>query len=758
MGRLRLRATPVGDAVLIHPRERIDARAAGFAGGLARDPQHTLVVVDLPAGALAEEWPAVARVLSSSRYGGLRMVFGRDTGEDVRRAAGKIADRLGREVVAPDGAVLPTAGGGLFVPGDDAAWLRFRPGLAAETDSHRFPTPDWEFSLPGRARAVGRHTTAQPVASGVWLRHTDRGRLAEHHRRAVVTVPTDPRRLLVVLGSPDAPPLPLDDVARYWESVLPDARSAVRFHLYGTLDIPESLAPGQCLADALDHEVILCAELPSGAPGRAADEESPAYVPAGGGASPLGPDEAAGDTRMPPAGEAPYAPDGQPDTLPGEGGIGAGTAPAGVAGGEEITAAAVSPPPAAGAAVPAAEPPPAEQALPRVQTESGRATTQAAAAREIPAPQAPGTESGSGLAPDLTPPLLEAVTAAAGSPEPQAAGRHPAAASEAGPRPAPPQRTVRPAAPRFRLESGIPAAESEAVREPQAGPHPSPAAVPSPDPVAARPAEAGGVTVQPVPDTAACAIPPERGIARERDWMRRTFSDQYNAIAGSVQRVMSESPGLRGGSRTEAAEALTELVAVRLYLSGDSRRVDAAVRTAAAGPHVPLARLVTAGLRRLPSYRGPALLRTRLTDAERSWYREGRPVTEWGFCHARTSLHTGPRGKGATDILIWSMTARRTGSLDPDPADRVLFLPGTTFKVLRTEGSTVLMRELSPSETRGDGGRPTSYDEIALKGLGNILDALEKAATDATAQSADPPGLVLDPDPGRTGGTEGAKP
>lgn len=175
VGRLRLRATPVGDAVLIHPRERIDARAAGFAGGLARDPQHTLVVVDLPAGALAEEWPAVARVLSSSRYGGLRMVFGRDTGEDVRRAAGKIADRLGREVVAPDGAVLPTAGGGLFVPGDDAAWLRFRPGLAAETDSHRFPTPDWEFSLPGRARAVGRHTTAQPVASGVWLRHTDRG-------------------------------------------------------------------------------------------------------------------------------------------------------------------------------------------------------------------------------------------------------------------------------------------------------------------------------------------------------------------------------------------------------------------------------------------------------------------------------------------------------------------------------------------------------------------------------------------------------
>ncbi|NUK89988.1 hypothetical protein HRW07_32320 [Streptomyces lunaelactis] len=250
--------------------------------------------------------------------------------------------------------------------------------------------------------------------------------------------------------------------------------------------------------------------------------------------------------------------------------------------------------------------------------------------------------------------------------------------------------------------------------------------------------------MQPTPKAAACAVPPERGVAQERDWVRRTFKEQYNAVAGSVSRVIYESPGLRGGSKTEAAEALTELVAVRLYLSGDHRRADNAVRAATAGPHVPLARCVTAGLRRLPSYRGPALLRARLSAAERAWYREGRLATEWAFCHARTALHAGPRG--GTDFLIWSMTARRTSQLDPAVPERVLFLPGTSFKVLRVEGTAVLLRELSPSEIAEDGRVDTQgekLDEIAVKGLGKILDALEKAGSDDKADSADPPGLIV---------------
>ncbi|MFF4708082.1 hypothetical protein ACWC4D_29440 [Streptomyces sp. NPDC001288] len=896
MSRLRLRATPVGGALLVHPRGQLDERAAGFAEGLSDDPQHTLVVVDLPAGVLADEWAAVARLLSPSRYGSLRIVFGRDRGEAVRRAAGLISERLGREVVAADGTLVPTVTGGLFTPGDDAAWLRFRPGHPTEPDSRRFPRPHWERSLPGRPRAVSDRTTAQPVPSGVWLRHTDRTLVPGEHRGRIEAAPTDPYRLLVILGSPDTPPLPVDDVARYWDSVLPDARSAVRFHLYGTLDTPESLSPGQCLADALDHEVVLCADLPSGTPSRT-DDGTMSYVPVGTAVllRPPAPGSGVPEPREPAAGGELVAP---------------GTK-AGVAGGAEITAAAA--PTAVRPLVP-------QQAPPRVQMESGTAQRPAGAVREIaapvgtgPAPEAEGSRPDAGESPatgeesvasgdpavggDLVPratpasgkspvpresptsgespvpgadtvagerPEKTAVVPRAGAPAGNAApvpapigaaepgttpdptpdstpesvpdstpdspagdraspaappvpgpvpasvpvpapplsgpdlapsdpGRAtsapgspdrsgpdllaapglppgtdpeeaPAAAPAPAPEPAPAPRPVRPAAPRFRLESAASVPELGPAPEP----HPDPEVPAAPDArERARPAEspaaASGasdqVRVQPVPGQAACAIPPERGVARERDWLRRMFSEQYNATAGAVSRVMSETPGLRGDSRTEADQALTELVAVRLYLSGDSRGADSAVRTAAAGPHVPLARCVTAGLRRLPSYRGPTLLRTRLTDAERAWYHEGRLVTEWAFCHARTSLHTGPRGAGATDILIWSMTSRRTAQLDPAVPDRVLFLPGTVFKVLRTDGHTVLMREVSSSEISADGrvdGQQARLDEIAVKGLGNILDALEKSGTDAAAECAAPPGLVITPDTGRSGREEGA--
>ncbi|WP_327425555.1 hypothetical protein OG763_44725 (plasmid) [Streptomyces sp. NBC_01230] len=815
MSKLRLRATPVGDALLVHPKGHIDARAAGFAGGLSRDPHHTLVVVDLPAGVLADEWPSVAKVLSSSRYRSLRMVFGRDKGEDVRTAAGLIAERLGREVLAPDGTLVPTVAGGLFVPGDGAAWLRFRPGHTAEPDSQRFPKPQWEFSLPTRARAVGAQTTAQPVPAGVWLRHTDRNRLTSDHRNKVETVPTDPHRLLVVLGSPDMPPLAVDDVARYWDSVLPSARSSVRFYLYGTLDTPESLAPGQCLADSLDHEVVLYAELPSGI--HAGDGSTLAYVPAQS-TSHLGPAHAstANGTQHaapPPTANTtpqPYEPQTPSTGTPSptvsaalatttDNELGTNADAAGVAGGSEILTNTPPSTRSADTATPPGARSPAQPTPPRVPTVSVSATPPTNAVRETTPPQASGitpeptsnatthpsqdqalssdpVASDNASSPTGAPHGTTPKTDPEPEPEPGAAPdtdtlldpppgvgstadhtpeSRPARAEEpSAPRPelqlAP--RPVRPAAPRFRLESSTPAPEPD----PTSGT--VPARPPSPTPPRG---EAAQVQVQPVPKTAACALPPERGIAREREWLRRMFSEQYNDTAGSISRIMSETPGLRGGSKTEAAEALTELVAVRLYLSGDHRGADAAVRTATAGPHVPLARCVTAGLRKLPSYRGPALLRTRLTEAERSWYQEGRLVTEWAFCHARTSLHTGPRGTGATDILIWSMTARRTTSLDPALADRVLFLPGSAFKVLRMDGNTLLMREVSPSEIAQDGkvdAPQVRLDEVALKGMENILDSLEKAGTDATAECADPPGLIVNPNTGRPGPTQGAKP
>ncbi|MER7188146.1 hypothetical protein ABT404_53320, partial [Streptomyces hyaluromycini] len=261
--------------------------------------------------------------------------------------------------------------------------------------------------------------------------------------------------------------------------------------------------------------------------------------------------------------------------------------------------------------------------------------------------------------------------------------------------------------------------------------------------------EAGGpgVRVQPVPGAAVAAVPPERGLERERAWLRRTFSAQFGALAGSVARVLSESPGLRSSSREDAADALTDLVAVRLYLGGDSARVDAAVRGATKGPHVPMSRCVTAGLRRLPSYRGPALLHAPAGPAELAWFHEGRVTTEWAFCSAWTAPYPAP--PDSADFLVWSMTARRTRLVDASAADRVVFEPGTRFKVLRTDGEgdrpAVLLRQLSSSETGQDG--PLPLDEIALSGLTASLAALREFRG-GPARGQEPPARPVGVPPG----------
>ncbi|MFF2428105.1 hypothetical protein [Streptomyces mirabilis] len=827
----------MGDALLIHPKGRYDDRAAAFAAGIAEDPLHTLVVVDLPADALATEWEAVARLLSGARYGSLRLVFGRGSGDDIRTACRLLAERLEREVLAPDGDLVPTLTGGLFVPGDDAAaWLRFRPSRDPEPTAQRYPKPHWEFSAPTRTGPVGTHTVAQPVPAGVWLRRTDHDPLAARHQRAVEATPTDPHLFLLVLGSPGTPPLSLDDVTRFWNTVLPGVRPAVRFVLYGSLDTPAGHAPAQTLADTLNHPVTLYDALPYAEPDRRPVPAESTYLPSGSvtpGAVPS-PGPVPDDPATPGVGAPTAVP--SPPPIRTESGAGTPAPDSGASttasrnastpdtvtpvqeetGATDLPEALTTPDDTDLSEAPtvrndgAGPPPDAEpttsgaadleeaptirnaRRTPRNKTpDPTPAPDQAPDSALPPAPSpspAPATDPAHMPDPASEPPVTPHPVPTSTSTSTSVPAEAPVPAStpappsipqpDSTPAPvpaptlsaAPAQRLAPPVAPRFRLESGAPESEISEVGDvgapvavdPQVattgtGPEPGTTSV------AGGAVGGPGVRVQPVPRAAACALPPERGIAQEREWLRRTLSEQYNAVAGSVSRVMSESPGLRGGSRTEVADALTELVAVRLYLSGDSRQADAVVREATAGPHVPLARCVTAGLRRLPSYRGPALLRTRLGEAERAWYREGRLATEWAFCHARTSLHPGPSGSGATDVLIWSMTARRTSSLDPAVPDRVLFLPGTAFKVLRTEGSVVLMRELSPSETahggrNGQGGQrdvPAKLDEIAVKGLEKILDALERTGTDAAAGSADPPGLIVTP---RAVRTEGAKP
>ncbi|MCM4083577.1 hypothetical protein [Paractinoplanes hotanensis] len=240
------------------------------------------------------------------------------------------------------------------------------------------------------------------------------------------------------------------------------------------------------------------------------------------------------------------------------------------------------------------------------------------------------------------------------------------------------------------------------------------------------------VALQPVPAAAATAVLPKRSLDQEREWLRRTLSEEFDRMASSVSRIMSEQPGLQSGG-AQAGSLLADSVAVRLYLTRRGERVDAALRTGEPGPHVPFARCVVAGLSRLPSFRGSTVFR--ISPDEREWalYGDRKLVTDWAMVNALTQPHEGQDGD--TDLLLWSMTARRTALLEPEGTerieDRVLFLPGTSFKVLETwrpagdRRGGILLREIGANEIDADGRvdrNRAPLDELAVTSMHRSLE------------------------------------
>lgn len=275
-------------------------------------------------------------------------------------------------------------------------------------------------------------------------------------------------------------------------------------------------------------------------------------------------------------------------------------------------------------------------------------------------------------------------------------------------------------------------------------------------PPAVEPASTG-VRRQPTPGPAAAAVLRGRSLADERAWLRRTLSREFDAVSSSVSRVLSELPGLQGTDAAEREEILVDAVAVRLLLSPRGATIDAGLRSAAKGAHVPLARCAAAGLSRLPSHRGPTIIPASPVAAEWALLRSARLLTDWGFLSALAEPSDDLTGD--TDVLVWSMTGRRTRSLEPSGgADRVVFLPGTSFLVLElaepqagTRGR-MLLRELSADEIDEDGrvsGDRAFLDEVA----GN---SLRRKAEDWAGR--EPSGRVGEVAAGRIGALPGLAP
>jgi hypothetical protein len=666
---------PVGGALLLRDGTPEPEQAA-FAAGLAADPDHTIVICDLPGEYPEHAWEPVVKALAATD-GSLRLVpWGRHP-VGLLPVGELLGRRLARVVVAADGHPEASAGGGLFVPPDaGTGWYRVGPGRLPRRDSRRFPKPGWTAWAPLEDMVtLSPATTLHPLPSGAWLSpggsgpaHGNDG-TRDHGRWLYRNVAWSHHTINVVLGQPGAPPVPAADVARLWSTLPVKARQRVQFVPYGT-----SGPSHQELADALGGRVTVAA-------------------PAGSGAT--------GTGAAPPTATPPSRPERQ--RLPSirlESGPSGGPRPWVPAASREPVRYAATPP---GVGV-------ARPEVPATVREEERETDGAAARI---AARAEDARAGYASAPG---------PALASSPflDPAPASIPPAVAASS---------------PAWGLD---PAVTLSGVAPGAAAP-------------AAAPPGSGAVRVQPVPAPDASAVQLAGELTEERQWLQQSLSRQFSATASSVARVLSQNPRLRGGG---GQEVVTDLVAVRLYLTEYGQRIDDHVRTARPGAHVPFARCVNAGLRRLPSHRGAVRLRATLSDAEWSWYGSQRLITEWAFCPALTDGTAALPGD--VDFLIWSATARRTSALAPELPGLVVFLPGTRFRVLEArdgERRAVLLREMSAVETASGAPPGTDQeplDEIALAGLGKASAAwaAAKQGTELPREYARrfgvPPGLLRD--------------
>jgi hypothetical protein len=684
--------------------------AKALALAVAEDTEHDLVVVDLPAGAPAAVWGSVADTLPDRRRG-VRLVVGGRSRETSALAGQWLADRLGRTVIAHDGAVIPAAGGALFVhSGRDTGWVRFEPGGPPRFEAKRFPRPSWDSEITAELTPTSALGVAEPLPSGLWIRPVGaEAPQREQRARLIELSPQQPDILSIVLGSPGGPALTLDDVARIWIRLPARIRPHTRFVGYGPMTVPAGSTLGQALADLLDEEIAVYTGLPVGSAAAPTMRTVRADGTLGWApfAQELGyrPDASAGVPAL--RGHRAPLPDlwqvaptvywYAPDAVL-----------------EVVQSGLVVRPPADGPhtlgmrAIPpgpdnlVAFDGPNDAAVERM-----RGLAEDLAARLEPAlRQATRVAAAADLVGERT--TVRAGTAAAARID------EPTQLSTVDELP------VTEVLRRQRPASGRPTE----VDGPPAFVAPVELAVSAPVETSAS-AEPVAAQTFATPQPEAAALLPTVGIAEEREWLRRTLGQEYGTLANAVSRVLSEHPGFQGALSRSPADVLTDAVAVRLYLSEAGAAVDTGLRGGTVGPHVPLARCVVSGLGRLPSHRGATTFAATPSPARWARLRERPLLTEWGFVTALT----GPCANlpGDTDVLIWSMTARRTRLLEPETggvADRVLFVPGTRFTVLElaepaagTRGR-ILLRELASGEAD-----ETALDGLARTALGREMDS-----------------------------------
>ncbi|MGW5634915.1 hypothetical protein [Streptomyces sp. NPDC003832] len=241
------------------------AEVAGAVGG---DEDVVTVIVGTAAGGPApdaEHWARLGALLDSLRERGtdrIRLVMsgaGADR-PDRPGVARRIADAWEIEVTAPDGAVLITPGGVLFVHGDSAAgcgWWRFAPGVRPRRLGRRAPVPAWEEALDGVPVRTSGGCVVDRVPAGVVIRPADAPGPAPDDLS--FSVPVDFERLTVLVGAPQAEDVAADEVAAVLAGLPAAERARARLAPGGRRDL---LRLGQSVAELLGTEVEVLTGLP----------------------------------------------------------------------------------------------------------------------------------------------------------------------------------------------------------------------------------------------------------------------------------------------------------------------------------------------------------------------------------------------------------------------------------------------------------------------------------------------------------------
>ncbi len=222
--------------------------------------------------------------------------------------------------------------------------------------------------------------------------------------------------------------------------------------------------------------------------------------------------------------------------------------------------------------------------------------------------------------------------------------------------------------------------------------------------------------------------------AEDRRQFRASLGWRYDAATQYVSRLLSDRPVLRA---TEDEGLAADLAAVQYFTNSGDHELLRNVRAAGlSAPETPLLSCLVSGLRRLPALVGPVVRGGPADPNDLGQFLPGVELAEPGPLLALTDVATPLRGNA--EVLIWSTSARQLqGLTDPKSAAAVMFLPGTTLRVLGRDGGSELSQILMVEVPAGWQGPP---DPARDERITNRLRSIAAART-AIPQPAQPPEL-----------------